>query len=101
LIQQNPESENANPPNPERENVETENPERKNMETQNLDLENQELENPDSENLKPENVETANSENTKSSFPVLMLAITGSAILVSGIAAIVVFALFAKRRKGK
>ena len=89
--QENPETQNLDLVNPELENRETQNPESANQEPENV-----EAQNPDSENLKPENVETANPENGKGNFPVLMLVIAGSPILVSGIAVVL-----AKRRKGK
>ena len=75
---------NQEPTNQERENVEAQNPdptnpERENVAAQNLETENQEQQNPES------------------GFPVLQFAITGGAVLVSGIA----ITVFAKRRKGK
>ena len=109
----------------ETQNLDLANQEQQNPETQNLDLVNPEQENMETQNETGEasllgdrqpgftglhaapnrhplnqgqNLETVN---PKSGFPVFMLAIRGSAILVSGIAAIVVFAVFAKRRKGK
>ena len=66
------------------------------LETLNPDLTNRDF--AKQENVETQNQEAANPENPKSSFPVLQFAVTGGAVLVSGIAAI---AVFAKRRKGK
>ena len=89
--QENPDSVNVNPT-----NLETENPKPENVETENLDSAN-----PEPENVETQNLDSVSPENGKGNFPVLMLSIIGGAVLVSGIAAIVVFTLFAKRRKGK
>jgi len=65
-------------------------------ETQNPDLTNRDF--AKQESVKTQNLDSSKHENPKSGSPVLMLAIIGGAILVSGIATI---AVLAKRRKGK
>jgi len=69
-----------------------------NVKAQNPDSINANLPNPERENVEAQNPDFANLENKKGNFPVLPFAITGGAILVSGIAIITVLA---KRKKGK
>ena len=108
LETQNQESTNKEPENVDSENLELENVETRNLDSINANPTNLERENVETQNPEAADQDLANGnppnpepENKKSGFPVLPFAVTGGVILVSGIAAIVVFAVLAKRRKGK